>query len=959
MPRVFINPTYQGADRADGGIRRVTEALAKYLPDYGWTPTYGPEDCDLIMNHGTLLCERPGIPMVAACHGLYWLDYEWPLWSEDANRRVIDVAIRADEITVPSKWVAKPIQRGLLRNPTVIYHGVDTDEWLPPEDGCKPFALWNKARKDPVSNPEDMQTLAKMLPNIPFVTTIGESEQNVKVIGVQNINTMKEVLCHARVYLATARETFGIGTLEALSCGIPVVGWNYGGQQEVIRQGETGILVPYGDYGALSDALQTVWNSRDKFSVAAREDAIARWQWPDKVAQYASLFDIVLQRRQSRASGRWPKVSIIVTCYNLAKFLPDALRSVENLTTQDWECIVVDDASSDDTSAIVKTWLQDARFRYIRNPENLGLSLSRNIGAAQARGEYLLFLDADDALDRTGLQFLVDALDNDTGIHVVYGSLDTIREDGTDQRRNPWPSGNFDWRGQIAHLNQLPYASLMRRSVFDSVGGYRERDWRAEDAPFWIRASSYGFRIARVTDRPIILYRIRGDSKSGQERNRYLDRDGNWTAWFPWNLGAKSGEEGQNVITTNVRPNPLLVPAGAQGDPPAPHIAWPVRHFAEPSISVIIPVGPGHDKYITDALDSLVAQTFPEWEAIVVNDTGQPLNIPGHPYARILETDVEGSGAGKARNIGIRHSEAPLLFFLDADDWLRPDALEKMVTRYANDGGYIYSDCAGVSDNDASRMYTSNAGVDWTAFSEDHDAESVWYIPAAQYSRIEFAKRGYSDDLPGAHSVSVLVARVDVEAVDGFDEGLAFWEDWELMLKFAQSGLCGQYIPEPLLTYRLSTGRRRRAARDVEDQLRKKLSDKYSPLQSKVTDMCNCGSGGQTLQQRVAAALSPIKTAQASMSKYSRQLAPSNTPGSDAVAGFVEVEKVYFQYVGRKSAPVPYVGKSTGTIYRASLDPLHSIVEVDPADADFFRSSREFQEVRRVENAPEGQTVQW
>lgn len=959
MPRIFINPTYQSADRADGGIRRVTEALARHLPEYGWQPTYGPEDCDLIMNHGTLLCERPGIPMIAACHGLYWLGYDWPLWSEDANRRVIDVAVRADAITVPSKWVAKPIQRGLLRNPTVIYHGVDTNEWTPPDDGCRPFVIWNKARKDPVSDPGDMQKLAAMLPNIPFITTIGEPDTNIRVIGVQNVGAMKEILRHSRVYLATARETFGIGTLEALACGIPVVGWNYGGQHEIVKHEETGLLVPHGDYGALADALQKVWNDREQYATAARRDAIARWQWHDKVAQYAELFDLVLQRRQAQKNN--PKVSIIVTCYNLASFLPDSLKSITELAFNDWECIIVDDASTDNTPDVVRGWLQDIRFSYIRNPENLGLSASRNRGAEQSKGQYLLFLDADDMLDRAGLQDLVDTLDNNTEVHVAYGSLDTIQEDGSNRRRNPWPSGHFDWRAQIAHLNQLPYSSLMRRDVFESVGGYRARDWRAEDSSFWIRASSHGFRISRVTDRPVLVYRWRAESKSIRERNKYPDRDGDWTSWFPWRLGAKNGEEGQSLMTSLVSPNALVVPAGAQGDPPAPHISWPVRHFAEPLVSVIIPVGPGHDQYVIDALDSLAAQTFPEWEAVVVNDTGRPLNTPGHPYAKVIETDVEGSGAGKARNLGIKYSEAPLLFFLDADDWLRPDALEKMIDRYARDGGYIYSDCVGISDNESSKVYASSAGVGWTVFSEDYDPESVWYIQAAPYSRQDFAKRGYTENLPGAHSVSILVARVDIDVVGGFDEGLAFWEDWEIMLKFVQSGLCGQHIAEPLLSYRLKTGRRRRASKDVEDQLRKILRDKYETSLDKVGDMCNCGGGGQTLQQKAQAALSPIQTAaQRSASTPRNPASGVNLPGADTVPGFMEAGVRYFEYIGRKSAPVPYVGRATGKVYRASLDPLHKIIEVDPTDADYFLSSREFQEVRRVDNAPEeAATVQW
>ena len=62
--RVFINPTYTGLDRADGGIRRVVEAQQKYLPQFGWEIASSPDEADLIANHGASLEERPGVPMV-------------------------------------------------------------------------------------------------------------------------------------------------------------------------------------------------------------------------------------------------------------------------------------------------------------------------------------------------------------------------------------------------------------------------------------------------------------------------------------------------------------------------------------------------------------------------------------------------------------------------------------------------------------------------------------------------------------------------------------------------------------------------------------------------------------------------------------------------------------------------------------------------------------------------------
>jgi glycosyltransferase involved in cell wall biosynthesis len=787
-----------------------------------------------------------------------------------------------------------------------------------------------------------------------FVSTLGEEAPNVKITGVTNYSQMHRLVQHSWIYLNLVRETMGIGTLEALASGVPCVGWDFGGQSEIIRQGETGILVPYGDYGMLASAVQTVWNARDSYSRAARADALARWQWPDKIEQYARLYTQVYDEHRSLKTK--PRVSIVVTCYNLATFLPDALGSLIEQTFRKWDCIIIDDCSTDETEAVARAWEQRGKFKYIKTPKNLGLSGARNLGASHATGEYLIFLDADDMLDRSALQELVDGLDADRRLHVAFGALDVISEEGGERVRNRWPVGDFDWRAQIAHLNQLPYASLMRRSMFNSVGGYRTRDWRAEDASFWIRASSFGFRVGRVTERPILVYRNRAGSKSGQERNSFPDADGDWTSWFPWRLAGDS-KAGEVVMRQHLSPDHHLVPFGAQGEPPAPHQAWPVKHHAEPLISVIIPVGPGHAEFLVDALDSLVAQTFPEWEVIVVDDTGDELDLRAHPFARVVKTSVPGSGAGKARNIGIVAARAPLLFFLDADDWIRPDALYKMVETYAREGGYIYSDCVALVDDVSSRLYTQQAGANWAQLVDlyghdvDEPKDGVWRIEAADYNRKEFLGSGYTDDSSGAHSVSILVAKVDIEEIGGFDEGLAFWEDWEEMLRLAKEGICGHHVNEPLLSYRFKTGRRRRAAREVREQLQRILSSRYAKL-AEETDMgCNCGGGGPTLQQRAAAALSPYQAKQVTDQGI------FDMPGADTVPGFKESAKINLRYVGRKSAPVPYVGKVTGTVYRACQDSLHDVIAVDPQDVEGLIRTREFQVLGQA--VEEVGTIRW
>ncbi len=90
------------------------------------------------------------------------------------------------------------------------------------------------------------------------------------------------------------------------------------------------------------------------------------------------------------------KVTIIIPCFNQGKYLEECLYSVANQTFIDWECLMINDGSTDNTEEICKSWLKkDSRFKYIKK-ENSGVSASRNQGLNLAKGEWILFLDGDD-----------------------------------------------------------------------------------------------------------------------------------------------------------------------------------------------------------------------------------------------------------------------------------------------------------------------------------------------------------------------------------------------------------------------------------------------------------------------------------------------------------------------------------------------------------------------------------
>jgi len=901
--KVYLAPNPRTRDNADGGIRRVIDAQIKYLPEFGIQVTRRIEDADLTAGHVDYLPLADGKPFISHNHGLMWREYFSDAASYQVNRAIVNALKQADAITVPSRWVANALGYGLLRTPRVIYHGVDAGEWRPSGEWSK-YVLWNKARVDAVSDPRDMNTLAAMMPRTQFVSTVGKPSPNVEICGVMPYERHKRYIERAGVYLVTARETFGIGTLEAMACGVPVAGWDYGGQAEIVVNGETGYLAPYGDYAALADCVRRCFDERERLGANARADVLTRWQWRDKIAQYAHLYAEVLRAWNEPR----PKVSVIVPCHNLAKYLPDALRSVMQQTFNDWECIIVDDASTDNTPNVAEEYVRlEPRISYVRTPENFGLARALNFGHAHARGKYVLNLDADNMLPENALAVLVNALDTHRDLHVVYGGLDTVAEDGSNQRPNAFPYERFDWYAQMAHLNQLHSSAMMRREVIEQSAGYRERQWRAEDAEFWCRVSSFGFNIARVTSEPTLIYRWRADSKSAVERRENKDIDGNWCEYFPWHT-ADSAAQGKQYVTNHPRAvnHPDLVPFGAQGErTDAPF--WNVYHRQDPLVSVIIPVARWHTRFINDALDSLVGQTTNAWEAIVVNDTGDDWDtVAGAPYARVFKTQG-GQGAGAARNLGLAHARGALVFFLDADDMLRPNALLRLMQRYARgDCGYVYCDVIVPESPQHSKVVT-----------------------APEFSQLDWLRRGL-------HAQAVLMATDDARRI-GFDETMFAWEDWDFFVRCAIAGICGSHVAEPLVLYRKHLGQRSAYGNEHRKELFAQLRERYKDYTDGRKQMSPCGGCGSKAALR---ALGQRRIASVRVESTDKPLAD----------GLVRV-----RYVGARQAPVTFY--ANGHPYQFANTPKWRYADVPAADAEVLLRYAGFERVQVIVSTQQPQTT--
>lgn len=829
MPKVYISPDYEKAppNADNGGIRRVVSAMVEHLPKFGVEVVHNPAEAHVICNHGGSLVEVPGVPACHVGHGFYWSRQNWGDSYQQVNQQVIESMRHAVAHTAPSEWVSNAIRRGGLWFPETVYHGVDADKFIPAASPGN-YVLWNKARADAVSDPNDMLKVARLLPNRLFKTTIGVAWENVEVIGVLPYEQMQGLVSNAAVYLATARETFGIGTLEAMASGVPICGWDWGGQSEIVIQGVTGYLAHPGDYKALAECIERCYAERETLSANCVEDARTRWQWEPRIEQYANIFKRVYKKYYERESK--PKVSVIVTSYKLDQYLPACLDSISKQTYGDFECLVVDDAQLESTRMIVADFSErDPRIQYTPTPHNMKLSGARNFGFSQADGLYIRHMDADDTLAENALALEAEALDKDPGVHIVFGHLEVFNEDGSrqlDQRGQPlrtnWPGETFNWFQQMAHLNQLPSTCMVRREVFERSGGYRERMKRAEDAEFWCRVTSLGFRARKITQAVTMFHRERKDSKGATEWKEE-GKEPDWTSWFPWRMGAGDYGAGRELFRKlgNRHSSSHLVPFGAQGQPDNLR-SWYVHDYAYPVVSVIVTCGPGHQAYLIDALDSLQAQTFPDWECIVVNDTGEKweADIMGAPYARVVNTDGN-QGTSAARNAGYQYARGRFIVWLDADDYWLPWFLERMIAYAEKNDGVMYSD-----------MIKSE-------IVDGREKMSIY-----RYQDFDCDRASVGMQYPGS---SVLYSRKAVQSVfdsqGGYDKDIPGQEDRDFQMAVHVNGFCAYRIPEPLFVYRMYSTTKREKDYNIIDKINEYIDSKWSQYRKGEKRMgCGCGA---------------------------------------------------------------------------------------------------------------------
>ena len=182
-----------------------------------------------------------------------------------------------------------------------------------------------------------------------------------------------------------------------------------------------------------------------------------------------------------------PKMSVLMSVYNGARYLRIAVDSVLGQTFEDFEFIIVDDGSTDDSIEILSAY-DDPRIRLISNEENIGLTRSLNIGLEIARGDYVARMDPDDICVPERFERQVEYLDSSRKVGVIGSQMTVINEVGTPLRTFEVPTSHSMIVWTLFFKRAFGHPSvMMRKSIVESVGGYDESYRYAQDYGLWIR----------------------------------------------------------------------------------------------------------------------------------------------------------------------------------------------------------------------------------------------------------------------------------------------------------------------------------------------------------------------------------------------------------------------------------------------------------------------------------------
>ena len=499
-------------------------------------------------------------------------------------------------------------------------------------------------------------------------------------------------------------------------------------------------------------------------------------------------------------------ISIVVPVYNVENYLRQCLDSISEQTYKNFECILINDGSTDNSKQIAEEFLLDSRFKLI-NQSNKGLSEARNTGISHIREEstFVAFVDSDDYIYPGFLETLIEHIEDD--VDIIEGMIEYFH----DEIKVDNISHNFekqilttkdDKLGKLA-LNEMRvsvFPKLFRKSLLTE--DFFPEGWIFEDlavVPELVSHSGKWIKLPKV----IYGYRIRPNSITTKEfSEEKLDV---FKIFGKYDLFFKDESDGTKLLVEKLKYLHLnyhdieFVPENNRykqlyKQEKQKLLSKIADYESKALISIIVPIY-NVEKYLRQCLDSIQDQSYQNFECLLIND-GSPDNsadickeyVSKDPRFRYIEK--ENGGVSSARNLGLEHSKGEYITFIDSDDWVDLDYLEVLHSK--------------IKEYNTDFVISS-----YKKFDMDEDCFYLHIWDQDYYERIWTSQELLSqlpnlENYDGSYTVSwgKLFKRSIFDEIL-FNEQRKFGEDFECSFKLYLSMTSCLYIHKALYNYRL------------------------------------------------------------------------------------------------------------------------------------------------------------
>ena len=537
------------------------------------------------------------------------------------------------------------------------------------------------------------------------------TDSRIRFLGERENPRDYLALGHA-FFLSSREDPFPLVALEAADAGMPVVCFAEAGGMPEFVGNTCGRTVPFEDTQAAADALvgfltqETLRQNTGlmaQASVRAKHDA-AR----GSAAVFSILHGLLPTRKKTATAGasaplppKGPLVSVIVPNYNHARFLPKRLESIARQTLSDFEIILMDDFSTDESLEVLRAFAaREPRARLVLNSENSGSTFKQwRKGFAEAKGKYIWIAESDDFAEPTLLETLVGRLESNPAAMLAACCPCSVEDEiehgpprqwynellGTKWESEYTANGLQEIREVLSRRNAILNASGV---VFRNLPGLAELvvpDMRlCADWLFWVRMLQRGdFEYS-----PRMLNKWRINSSNARTRP-------------PGDLEWREGQRVLSEIAAILGMDPVgranllhsfsrecqswLADHLEQASPPVS------ANGRAPKVTAIVP-NFNYATYLPERLDSILGQTYRDFEILILDDASTDGSAEvieryrrRHPDLIRVITNETNSGSPYPQWLrGIREARGELVWIAEADDSCEPDFLETLVPRFEN-----------------------------------------------------------------------------------------------------------------------------------------------------------------------------------------------------------------------------------------------------------------------------------